>query len=275
MPFSSSFDDIYKLGIKASAEEAGAYCERVDEQYYQERILERIYNQIATADIIVADMSSRNPNVFYETGYAHALNKKVILLVSKSKDIPFDLKHHHHIVYNGKISFLKDELKKRLIFFINNPTTESSLTIEGLRFSINGIKLEPEVEIHLEEAHFNLNPALLVQIDIQNTLGNLFNTGFEISLECASYLFYNKEKSNNFSPIIISEKRVIHRGGRIERILPLSYTSKAFLLTPKKDREYRLKYTKYPFILRVGNEIQLLKIPFTIRLDKKDKEFLL
>ena len=89
MPFDSSFDDIYNLGISAACKEAGAYCERVDEQVFEERILERIYNQIATAHIIIADMTGRNPNVFYETGYAHALGQRTILLTKKAEDIPF------------------------------------------------------------------------------------------------------------------------------------------------------------------------------------------
>src|ERR1043166_8940759 len=80
MPFDRSFNDTYHLGIKSACEMAGAYCERVDEQVFTENILSRIINQIAKADIIVADMSDRNPNVFYETGYAHALGKTVVLL---------------------------------------------------------------------------------------------------------------------------------------------------------------------------------------------------
>lgn len=70
MPFDSTFDDIYALGIRPACEAAGAYCERVDEQIFHESILQRIYNQIAKADVIVADLTARNPNVFYETGYA-------------------------------------------------------------------------------------------------------------------------------------------------------------------------------------------------------------
>src|SRR5690349_2521588 len=80
MPFDETFADAYQLGIKEACREAGAYCERVDEQIFQDSILERIYNQIARADIIIADMTGRNPNVFYETGYAHALGKQVILV---------------------------------------------------------------------------------------------------------------------------------------------------------------------------------------------------
>ena len=73
MPFDESFSDVYQLGIRPACESAGSYCERVDEQIFAESILTRIYNQIAKADLIVADMTGRNPNVFYEVGYAHAL----------------------------------------------------------------------------------------------------------------------------------------------------------------------------------------------------------
>jgi hypothetical protein len=52
MPFSEEFSDVYKLGIKAACRAAGAYCERVDEQVFEEAsIVERIYNQIDKADM--------------------------------------------------------------------------------------------------------------------------------------------------------------------------------------------------------------------------------
>ena len=54
MPFSKEFNDIYKLGIKAACKNAGAYAEKVDERIFQESILERVYNQISKADIIIA-----------------------------------------------------------------------------------------------------------------------------------------------------------------------------------------------------------------------------
>src|SRR3954468_14612227 len=85
MPFDRKFDDVYQLGIKAACEEAGAYSMRVDEQIFHENILDRLYTQISKADLIVADMSGRNPNVFYEVGYAHALGKIVILLTDNSE----------------------------------------------------------------------------------------------------------------------------------------------------------------------------------------------
>ncbi len=70
MPFATDFDDIYEIGIKEAAETAGAYAERLDKQMFAENILQRMYNQINKADVLVADMTGRNPNVFYEVGYA-------------------------------------------------------------------------------------------------------------------------------------------------------------------------------------------------------------
>jgi nucleoside 2-deoxyribosyltransferase len=91
MPFNEEFDDIYKMGIKDTATSLGVKAERVDEQIFQEGILDRIYRQIEAADIVIADMSNQNPNVFYEVGYAHAKEKLCLLLTKNSEDIPFDL----------------------------------------------------------------------------------------------------------------------------------------------------------------------------------------
>jgi hypothetical protein len=116
MPFDPKFDDIYKLGIKETAEKLGISAERVDEQiFHKENILERIYNQINAADFIISDMTGRNPNVFYETGYAHAKGKTCLLLTSDADDIPFDLKHHRHIVYGNSIQNLRLALENELI----------------------------------------------------------------------------------------------------------------------------------------------------------------
>nr|WP_249208546.1 nucleoside 2-deoxyribosyltransferase [Acetobacter okinawensis] len=85
---------------------------RVDEQiFHKEGIIERIYNQIDTADFIIADMTGMNPNVFYEVGYAHAKGKLCVLITNNAHDIPFDLRHHRHIIYGSSIASLKSKLK--------------------------------------------------------------------------------------------------------------------------------------------------------------------
>lgn len=114
IPFASEFDDLYELGIKAAATEVGIVAERLDEQLFAEGMMERIYRQIEAADIIVAEMTGQNPNVFYEVGYAHAKDKLCILQTSEAKDIPFDLKHRRHIVHRGSIAGCKEALIENL-----------------------------------------------------------------------------------------------------------------------------------------------------------------
>jgi hypothetical protein len=59
-------------------------------------------------------MTDQNPNVFYEVGYAHAKNKICILLTQRTEDIPFDLKHHRHIVYGTSITLLRAQLTEEM-----------------------------------------------------------------------------------------------------------------------------------------------------------------
>lgn len=66
MPFNAAFKDIYTFGIKGAADDVGAYAERLDEQLFTEGMLDRIFNQISKADVIVADMTGRTANVFLQ-----------------------------------------------------------------------------------------------------------------------------------------------------------------------------------------------------------------
>lgn len=138
MPFSDAFNDTYILGIKPACEQAGYYCERLDEQTFEETMLNRIYNQIAKADVIIADLSEKNANVFYEVGYAHGLNKRAILLTKSASDIPFDLKHHAHIVYSAGIADLKNRLTKRLAYHAEHPESSATDPFNQIALLING-----------------------------------------------------------------------------------------------------------------------------------------
>lgn len=162
MPFDEKFNDIYKFGIKGAAEDAGAYAERVDEQIFSEGILERIFNQISKADVIVADMTGRNPNVFYEVGYAHALGKIVLLLTQITDDIPFDLKHKQHIIYAGKIETLRKDLTKNFSWAINESRRQgkqnlsNQLLVQILSHQGNPIEI-PEASKSLDVPIINKN----------------------------------------------------------------------------------------------------------------------
>ncbi len=114
MPFDACFEDLYRLGIKEPAAKLDVIAERVDEQKFTEPMLERIYRQIEAADVVIAEMTGQNPNVFYEVGYAHAREKLCILSTATADDIPFDLKHRRHIVHSNSILTLGKRLTEEL-----------------------------------------------------------------------------------------------------------------------------------------------------------------
>ncbi len=188
MPFDEAFEDIYKIGIREACEAAGGYCERVDEQIFQERILDRIYNQISKADIIIADMTGRNPNVFYEVDYAHALGKATILLTREASDIPFDLQHFQHIVYGNKISDLRENLSKKVRWFIENPLAKDNKGKNDIELFLGNEKLasEPTIcicELELEGDQFNLPFRFGGRIIIHNVSNHIIQSGtFKIAL---------------------------------------------------------------------------------------------
>ncbi|MDT0390620.1 hypothetical protein [Streptomyces dubilierae] len=101
MPFSPPRrTEIYEDYIAAPLlEQCGISCRRADDIYASSRIMEDVWDSIHSADFIVADLSGRNANVFYELGLAHAVGTPVILVAESSKDIPFDLKGVRTIIY--------------------------------------------------------------------------------------------------------------------------------------------------------------------------------
>ncbi len=100
MPFNvPSLEAVYQDLISPAIERAGLKVIRADNIYSNSSIMEDIWKCINQARIIVADLTDRNPNVFYEVGISHTLGKEVIMLVQDMNDVPFDLRHLRAIVY--------------------------------------------------------------------------------------------------------------------------------------------------------------------------------
>jgi hypothetical protein len=266
MPFDAAFDDIYKLGINAACEDAGAHAERVDEQVYDGSILTRIYNQIAKADIIVADMTGRNPNVFYETGYAHALDQRVILLTQCADDIPFDLKHHPHIVYAGRIYDLKEELVRSLKWAIDNPKRSLGGYQPDLEFSVAGVSLStnPTIECPLHIGG-RLNYVAL-RIDAYNSAEReVHTTSFQLSVVSPPYFPGNipnhRERLNPGATAPDGKK--VHVFDRIHQVLPGAWLSNIQL--DLQVDFYPTTNDTYPLLLRVLTEGAPQELPFSIK----------
>ncbi len=124
MPFAQEYENFYEAGIKPVIQECGFKSVRADEVEHSKGIMAVVYEHIEAAHIIVADMTGRNPNVYYEVGYAHALGKNVILLTQRADDLPFDLRGFNHIVYEGRITVLREKLAQRIKAILTDRPSE-------------------------------------------------------------------------------------------------------------------------------------------------------
>lgn len=118
MPFEIRFDGIWTNVIKPTVENLGDSCLRADDFFTTGSILDDIINSIKIADYIISDLTVHNPNVYYELGFSHALNKKVILISQDIISLPFDLRMQRVIVYSDTASGAV-KLKNDLTNFIN------------------------------------------------------------------------------------------------------------------------------------------------------------
>lgn len=80
MPYAKKFNNVYYFGIKQPIELRGRKCERIDQDAFTGDIVDRIKTRIRGSELVIADITGNNPNVFFEVGYAEGLDKRVILL---------------------------------------------------------------------------------------------------------------------------------------------------------------------------------------------------
>lgn len=117
MQFVAPFDTLYQEVIQPRAKALGLDVIRIDEIAGPGIIFEDIKRQIAEAKIVIAEITAPNQNVFYELGYAHALNKPTILLAQRGKELPFDIRSYRVIFYDDSIGgkpALERNLQKHL-----------------------------------------------------------------------------------------------------------------------------------------------------------------
>ena len=115
-------EDIW-TGIKEVFKEFGIEAISANEIEHEEAITDRILSEIETSEFLIADLTYERPNVYYEIGHAHALNKRVILVRKNGTKVHFDVAHRNCPKYENATS-LKRLLRKRLETITNmkNPT---------------------------------------------------------------------------------------------------------------------------------------------------------
>lgn len=125
-PFAAPLGDYYEKVYKPAIEKAGLKPIRADADIFGAgKIMDQVWEGIKAAKVLVAEMTTRNPNVFYELGLAHALKKPVVLVSSREDDVPFDLQHIRVIYYDVTDPFwgskLIEKVAENVLSAIQNP----------------------------------------------------------------------------------------------------------------------------------------------------------
>lgn len=97
------FQELYEQVIRPVAEEFGLVAKHAGDLPGPGIIIEDITRSIDAAKVIIAEITVPNQNVFYELGYAHALNKPTIVLAERGRELPFDVHGYRCLFYENSI----------------------------------------------------------------------------------------------------------------------------------------------------------------------------
>lgn len=113
MPFKEDMEDIWDYGIQPTVKSAGYVCERADLSSFTGDVMDWVRKRIKTAEIVVADLSGSNPNVYLEVGYAWGAGVPTILLMNNSSELKFDVRGQRCLIYK-RIKDLEKSLENEL-----------------------------------------------------------------------------------------------------------------------------------------------------------------
>lgn len=218
MPFRDELVELYIHCIRPAAEEAGFECSRSDQFIGSSNITKEIINNIIDSDVIIADLSLKNPNVFYELGIAHSLCNKTIMVSNRDEEFPFDIKAYRLILYETGLSGgikLKDELTNILKNFdlwmqnSSNPVLDSGVTkklapVYNSMFANNGISpvvTETNPSAGDDDVDYLLDELRICFSKPMN------DSGFSICYEAGGYSFPTLVEGEN--PIFSPDKKTV------------------------------------------------------------------
>lgn len=122
-------DQLYQHIIKPVCEKCGFIAQRVDEFNTSESITQEILDALNDYELVIADMTGHNPNVFFEIGYRTKSQKPIIHLKRKDEIIPFDVSAIRTFEYDltdlDMVTATKDRLEQVIKNFKYDEIKES------------------------------------------------------------------------------------------------------------------------------------------------------
>jgi len=146
--------------IAKSIEEIGYNVERADKIQHSGQITDLIVKSIYNADLIIADLTSNNPNVYYELALAHSLKKNTILFKSDDTPIPFDNMNMITTHYDYDFEFGSIEKTKKTLFEKIENNDYSNPIISGL----NRLKIDLDLDFRKNSENNSVTENMLYEI---------------------------------------------------------------------------------------------------------------
>lgn len=114
MPFKDPFDLYYETIFKPAILKANLEPVRADDLFRPSVIVGDLWQMIQDAKVLLAELTTKNANVFYELGLAHAIGKPIVLVSETMDDVPFDLQQLRVLPYDKNDPEWGADLRNRI-----------------------------------------------------------------------------------------------------------------------------------------------------------------
>lgn len=158
MPFDKELDNVNYV-INHYGNNNGYDVWRADGNQTSVQIFSQIIGKIAESDVIIADVTYSNPNVFLEIGYSWAIGKEVLLIAESLKDLPFDVQGHTVFDYKDRSSAkeIESALADHIDASVKNALSKSNLTFEVLQIAQKIAKADDKEHIYYKILESQIN----------------------------------------------------------------------------------------------------------------------
>ena len=130
-------DQVLKHVIRPAAEQCGYHAQRSDDISQPGIITNQVIQNLLEAPLVIADLTERNPNVFYEVAIRHLVRKPLVQMIEVTEQIPFDLAASRMIKIDHKDLDSAEEATKGLIAQIQAVEKDSSLVDNPISVAID------------------------------------------------------------------------------------------------------------------------------------------
>ena len=215
-------DKILRYVIAPAVEQCGFEPKRADRIPEQGLVSRQIIRHIIDADLVIADLTGYNPNVFYEIAIRHIIHKPLVQIIQKGERIPFDLSDMRTISVDhtdlDSVEDAKEELKKHIdVEMLKKPEKIESPLSGFPELDIFGNRVRPSAEMFFiqepaffEEKDEDFSELCVVGMNLRRFWTNC-SAQFEERLSQGAHLKFLLVDPQSDAIPIIAERNLIYR----------------------------------------------------------------